>query len=325
MKRKIINVAVLMGGVSSERDVSLNSGREVSAALQRAGYKVHDIVVNDTKINELDRYKIDVAFIALHGTFGEDGRVQRILEKRDIPYTGSGIKASKLAMDKAASKRVFALHDLASPDYIEISVGEDIKDAVKQVKLIGFPVVVKPSRDGSSVGITIANNLKELKSGIDDALKHGDHILVEKFIEGRELTVGILMNEPLPIVEIQPVACFYNYCSKYQDKTTKYITDLDIEPHIYENVQQLALEAHLALKCRDVSRVDIMLGNDGEPYILEVNTIPGMTKTSLLPKAAKSAGIEFDQLCDMLVTMAAKRRIEKKVKRRVNELAGVCV
>lgn len=323
MASKKLNVAVLMGGISSERDVSLRSGNEVVTALGKAGYNVLNVVVNDREIEELDRYDIDVAFIALHGLFGEDGGVQSLLENKRIPYIGSGVKASRLAMDKIEAKEVFNYYGLSTPDYIAVSKWKSNKYLKEKVELLGLPVIVKPAMNGSSVGVQKVDNIGDIKSGIDQAFEVGDKMLVEKYIEGREFTVGILNDSPLPIIEIKPGSCFYSYCSKYQDSRTKYLTEIDIDKQIYKNVQQLALRAHSVLGCRDFSRVDIMFGNDGKPYILEVNTIPGFTTRSLFPKAAKAANIEFVQLCDMLITMAVNRK--SKMKECVEEFESLSI
>lgn len=308
MEKNLINVAVLMGGVSSEREVSLNSGRFISDALQSCGYKTVDIVVNDREIVELDQLNIDVALIALHGAFGEDGGVQELLESKGIAYAGSGVEASRLAMDKLESKKIFENSNLKTPAYANVSCCGNIADSLGSLELIGFPFVIKPNTDGSSIGITIAQNLNELKFGVNNACKYSEQIIIEQFIEGREFTVSIFEEKPLPLVEIKPVSGFYSYSSKYQDKKTEYITSVDLDPFVYDKIQEIALNAHEALGCRDFSRVDIILGTDGHPYILEVNTIPGCTGSSLLPKAAKAAGIEFELLCSMMVSMATRRR-----------------
>ena len=288
-----INVAVLMGGVSNERGVSLRSGNEVSKVLREAGYNVIEIIVNDTELHELDSYNIDVAFIALHGTFGEDGGVQELLESKGIPYTGPGVEASRLAMDKLASKEIFISNNLVTPDYIDVSQYGSKEELENAVKSIGLPVIVKPSMDGSSIGIKIANNMEQLHDGISFARKYGGPVLVEKYIEGNEFTVSILLDKPLPIVEIKTGCCFYSYCSKYKSHDTKYSTKVNITRQVYESIQDLALKAHSALGCTDMSRVDIILGKDGISYLLEVNTIPGFTERSLYPMAAEAANIKF--------------------------------
>ncbi|MGR3220551.1 MAG: D-alanine--D-alanine ligase [Candidatus Anammoxibacter sp.] len=311
MKSNSINVAVLMGGVSGEREVSLKSGKEVSGALKKAGYRVLDIVVEDRTIGELDINDIDVAFVALHGVFGEDGGVQEILEDKCIPYTGSGVKAGRLAMNKIESKKLFDSNGLSTPDYVGVGKLQNDLDLTKLaglVKSIGMPVVVKPATGGSSFGVQIVKDVSELKNALECAGKYGDLIVVEKYVEGREFTVGILIDKPLPIVEIKPESHFYSYSAKYEDHHTEYITSVDLDSGLYKEIQALALRAHTVLGCRDLSRADIILGTDGKPYLLEVNTIPGFTNRSLFPLAAKAADIEFVQLCEMLVTQAINRK-----------------
>lgn len=301
------HIVVLMGGVSSERDISMRSGREVSDALRRTGYRVRDIVVDDPEIDRLDGQGVDAAFIALHGTFGEDGAVQALLEERGIPYTGSGVTASRLAIDKIASKIEFGIAQLATPDYVDITRCSGEADLFEAVHSIGAPVVVKPARDGSSLGVRIVSDMNELNRAIHYAGEYGDEIVIERYIDGREFTVGILMDEALPVIEVKPASGFYNYSSKYRDKQTQYITDIDLERSVYDEIQRLALSAHRALGCKDISRVDIILNDLGHPYILEVNTIPGFTKRSLFPKAAETAGIDFDSLCDVITRQAIGR------------------
>ncbi len=309
MKNKSYNVAVLMGGISSERDVSLRSGKEISAALKKAGHTPIDIIVNDTKVDELNKHDIDVAFIALHGEFGEDGGVQGLLERKCIAYTGSGVTASELAMDKLESKCVFCFSKLPTPDYLEISGCDELKYDSDQMKSIGFPLIVKPASDGSSVGISISNNMEELRLSISEAYKYNGRVVVEKFIKGREFTVSILGDKALPVIEIKPASDFYNYSSKYESNQTRYISSPNIDGLVYSTIQDLALKVHKAIGCRDFSRVDFILSEDGKPYVLEVNTIPGFTKRSLMPMAAKAANIDFVELCDTLITMAINRKL----------------
>lgn len=318
MKSNTIRVAVLMGGVSSERDISLKSGNEVSTALRKAGYSVVDIIVNDKNVEELNNHDIDVAFIALHGSFGEDGGIQAILEKRYIPYIGSEVDASRLAMNKIESKKIFDYNRLPTPAYVEASKFKTFYELTEAIKFIGMPLIVKPAMDGSSIGVEIARDMDELKNALGCAAKYNNHVLVEKYVQGREFTVGILLGKPLPIVEIKPKSSFYNYYAKYQDKQTEYTTSVNLNPEIYRNIQHLAQKAHFVLGCRDISRVDIILDNEGNPFLLEVNTIPGFTSRSLFPLAARAANIEFVQLCDMLVTKSANRK-HKPLVSRVND------
>lgn len=302
---KTKNVAVLMGGVSSEREVSLRSGAAVSEALKQAGHNVICIEVNDEKVEELDGLEIDVAFIALHGYFGEDGGIQSLLESRGIPYTGSGVEASRIAMDKIETKRRFLASGLLTPDYVSLAQSFMIASEVQRfVDMLGFPVIVKPARNGSSIGVSIVKNFAGLKKGLEKALEFSSKALIEKYIHGRELTVGILGNNPLPIIEIKPAVEFFDYVAKYNDSRTEYNTAVSLPPSVYNEVQQAALKAHQTLGCKGFSRVDMILGEDGHIYLLEINTIPGFTEKSLLPKAARAANIGFVDLCDMIVEFA---------------------
>ncbi|HLG30286.1 MAG TPA: D-alanine--D-alanine ligase [Candidatus Brocadiales bacterium] len=302
---KTKNVAVLMGGVSSEREVSLRSGAAVSEALKQAGHNVICIEVNDEKVEELDGLEIDVAFIALHGYFGEDGGIQSLLESKGIPYTGSGVEASRIAMDKIETKRRFLANGLLTPDCVSLAQSYMIASEVQRfVDMLGFPVIVKPARNGSSIGVSIVKNFSGLKKGLEKALEFSSKALIEKYIHGRELTVGILGNNPLPIIEIKPAVEFFDYVAKYNDSRTEYNTAVSLSPSVYNEVQQAALKAHQTLGCRGFSRVDMILGEDGHIYLLEVNTIPGFTEKSLLPKAARAANIGFVDLCDMIVEFA---------------------
>ncbi len=294
-----------MGGVSSEREISLRSGAAVSEALKQAGHNVICIEVNDEKVEELDGLEIDVAFIALHGYFGEDGGIQSLLESKGIPYTGSGVEASRIAMDKIETKRRFLANGLLTPDSVSLAQSYMIASEVQRfVDMLGFPVIVKPARNGSSIGVSIVKNFAGLKKGLEKALEFSSKALIEKYIHGRELTVGILGNNPLPIIEIKPAVEFFDYVAKYNDSRTEYNTAVSLSPSVYNEVQQAALKAHQTLGCRGFSRVDMILGEDGHIYLLEVNTIPGFTEKSLLPKAARAANIGFVDLCDMIVEFA---------------------
>lgn len=299
-----LNVAVLMGGVSSEREVSLRSGAAVSEALKQAGHNVICIEVNDERVEELDGLEIDVAFIALHGNFGEDGGIQNLLESKGIPYTGSGVEASRVAMDKIETKRRFLVRGLPTPDYVSLAQYHVTSEMQRFIDMLGFPVIVKPARNGSSFGVTIVKNFTGLKKGLEGALEYSSKALVEKYIRGKELTVGILGNKPLPIIEIKPSEDFFNYIAKYNGSCTEYDTAVSLSPSVYNDVQQVALKAHQTLGCKGFSRVDMILGEDGQIYLLEVNTIPGFTEKSLLPKAARAANIGFVELCETIVELA---------------------
>ncbi len=308
------NIAVLMGGISPERKISLQSGKAVSNALEKADNHVIKIVVNDDLVSELDNYKIDVAFVALHGRFGEDGGIQEVLESKDIPYTGSGVSASRLTMDKVKSKDIFKKNNIPTPDYSAVSTTQSMSEIVKSVKKLKLPVVTKPVSNGSSIGISIIREYDELPDGIKHTGPHGTEVLIEKYIEGRELTVSILEDKALPVIEIKTATGFYDYDAKYKSKNTQYIilesaeesSGCTLSHAVYDRVQELAIRVHNSLGCRIFSRVDMILGNDGEIYILEVNTIPGFTERSLLPKAAAAANISFTELCSIIVGAAFK-------------------
>ncbi len=298
-------VAVLMGGISPEREVSLSSGRAVARALEEAGYAVTPIVVNDDQLRELDGADVDVAFIALHGCFGEDGGVQRLLEARGIPYTGSGVRASRMAMDKAEAKWTFVLSGIPTPKFMTMKRGQPIQELEGlMIERLPMPLVVKPSNSGSSVGVSVVHKIRELPQALETAFRYDEKAIIERYIRGRELTVGILGDEALPVVEIRPAREFYDSSAKYEDNDTRYITAPDVPDVILDRARQLALKAHLKLGCSGFSRADMMLSKDMELFLLEVNTIPGFTERSLMPMAAEVAGISFPELCSEIVSLA---------------------
>lgn len=302
-------IVVLMGGISSEREISLESGKAVVNALEKTNNNVIKIIVNDDMVNELDNYKVDIAFIALHGYFGEDGGIQEILESKGIPYTGSGISASRLAMNKLESKYIFRKNNIPTPDYFKATTGQSMLEITNSIKNLKLPLITKPISNGSSIGISI---IKEY-TGIIDAIEHtwsyGKDILVEECIEGRELTVSVLEDKALPVIEIKTSTGFYDYDAKYKNKNTQYIilepadktSEYALSRAVYNKVQELAVRAHNSLGCRNFSRVDMILNKNDEIYVLEVNTIPGFTERSLLPKAAAAANISFVDLCNIIV------------------------
>ncbi|MBF0479585.1 MAG: D-alanine--D-alanine ligase [Candidatus Omnitrophica bacterium] len=302
-------VGVLMGGYSSERDVSLRSGKAILEALVAAGCdaKGVDIVSNDERVitKQIQDEKIDLAFIALHGRLGEDGQIQKILEELAISYTGSGVQASQLSLNKVLSHMIFTQNGIKSPDYISLHQGDDFS-ADEIIKKLGglFPLVVKPACEGSSIGVYFAVSKEALIGAIESSWSFGDQVLIERFIRGRELTVGILGDSCLPVIEIRPKRDFFDYTAKYQKGLTDYLIPAPIPEDVAVKVQQLALSAHKALGCADVSRVDVMLDQNNNAYVLEINTIPGFTETSLLPKAARQSGMDFQSLCLRLTEMA---------------------
>ncbi|MFQ5862701.1 MAG: D-alanine--D-alanine ligase [Candidatus Brocadiales bacterium] len=306
-------VAVLMGGISAEREVSLSSGRAVARALEEAGYVVTPVVVNDEELRELDGLDVDVVFIAMHGYFGEDGGVQGLLESRGIPYTGSGVEASRIGMDKVESKWALVLSGLPTPEFMTLRQDPPIQELEGLVlEKLPMPLVAKPARSGSSVGVSIIHDISELPQALETAFRYDEKAVVEKYIRGRELTVGILGEEALPVIEIRPAREFYDISAKYEDRSTRYIVAPDIPDDIYNEAQRLALGAHHRLGCSGFSRVDMILSRDMELFLLEVNTIPGFTERSLFPKAANAAGIGLPELCREIVLLAQGLSVDVK-------------
>ena len=304
-----LDVTVLMGGPSSEREVSLASGTAVADGLREAGHRVTqaDIMPNDT--HALDRPKIDVVFIALHGEFGESGQVQTLCRQRGLPYTGSGPRASELAMDKAATKQVAKRAGVQTPDWMIIEGFHDPLQAAEWLNELPPPVILKPVNGGSSVDITIARDAAQRDAALEALLDKYDRAMLERFIPGRELTVGILGDQALPVLEVVPKRPFYDYAAKYADEAgTRYVFDHGLSDEIVHACREAATRTHQALGCRDMSRVDFVLDEADTPQFLEINTIPGFTSHSLLPMAARQAGIDFPQLVDRLVAMAVARR-----------------
>jgi D-alanine-D-alanine ligase len=295
--KAVLDITVLMGGPSTERQVSLVSGEAIASALERRGHKVcrSDISPDDT--SALDRHGIDVVFIALHGLFGESGEVQRLCERRGLRYTGSGPLASEIAIDKARTKQVLAAAGLATAEWTVLTRGQ---------RLEGFapPVVVKPVDGGSSVGVTICLDAATRDAAIADLLSTYGRAMVERFVKGRELTVGVLGERALPPIEIVPSRDFYDYTAKYQDCGTQYRFDHGLSAGAVAALQRAALAAHRGLGCRHMSRVDFIMDSSGAAWLLEVNTIPGFTSHSLLPMAAGKVGIGFDDLVERLARMA---------------------
>jgi len=302
VKTRNEKVAVLMGGPSAEREVSLRSGAASSAALRRAGWRVCDVDVRGPDF-ALDA-DTAVAFLALHGTFGEDGTLQRLLEERGVAYTGCGVEASRDCFDKECSKRIFEAAGVPSARYEMLTA-----NGPRRVTL-PLPVVVKPTCQGSSVGVTIVRDAARLDAALAEAFRFGDHVVVEEFVDGREMTVGVLGETPLPVVEVRPKSGVYDYESKYTHGATEYEVPARLSDATTRALQTVALAAFRAAGCRDYARVDFLVSRrDERPYVLEINTLPGMTETSLLPKAAAAVGIGFEELCSRMVMMALERRV----------------
>ena len=299
-------VGVLMGGMSAEREVSLRTGEGVAAALASRG---HDVVrisygPGTPGIDELIREaEIDVAFLALHGRGGEDGCVQGLLELFGIPYTGSSVLASALAMDKLKAKELFRLHNVPTPPYY-VATAEDVGDLEELHGSFGYPVIVKPRGEGSSVGLTKAKNLSELRGAIDLALAHDTCALVERFVKATEVHVGLLDGRVLGAIEVVPKSGLYDYAAKYTPGMTEYICPPRIAATRAHGVMKLAERAARALGCAGACRVDLLVTEGENEYVLEVNTLPGMTPTSLLPKIALAAGLEYATLCESILASA---------------------
>jgi len=301
MNRDFGKVAVLMGGRSAEREVSLMSGAAVLEALRRRGVNAHAFDPAERALEDLKREEFSCAHIALHGRYGEDGTVQGALELMGIPYTGSGVMASALAMDKWRTKLVWLSAGIPTPRYRMLDKAIDW-DAVAED--LGLPLIVKPVREGSTLGLSKVGSAGQLASAYVRAAKYDALVIAEEFIAGQELTASILGNEALPLVRIEPAAEFYDYQAKYFSDETRYFCPSGIAPDEERRIQALGLDAYRILGCRGWGRVDVILTARNEPYFLEVNTSPGMTAHSLVPMAARAAGIEFDELVIRILEMA---------------------
>jgi D-alanine-D-alanine ligase len=298
LKKK--KIAVMMGGLSREREISLKTGKAILKALTEKGYTVVPIDVGEDIVGKLVKEKIECAFLALHGRLGEDGTIQGMLELMRIPYTGSGVLASALAMHKIMSKKFFLCEKIPTPPFEVFQRQEINRDHPKRVSL-SLPVVVKPAREGSTIGISIVRKDEELDPALKMAGAYDEEILVEEFMKGREITVGILENIPLPVIEIVPKSGFYDYHSKYTKGETEYILPARIPREKYLYAQEISLKAFQGLGCSGVGRVDLVTDEDENPFVIDVNTMPGMTETSLLPKAASYAGIPFEDLVERIL------------------------
>ena len=298
---KTAKIAVLCGGRSGERDVSLRSGKRVFESLKKQKFNVTMFDLTDDLVAQLKKKKIDIVFIALHGRWGEDGCVQGMLEIANIPYTGSKVLASALAMNKLAAKRIFDACGIPTPRYIEINRQSDIKKGAERIRRVfPFPLVIKPVSEGSSLGVSIIKEEDDLEKVLGRTVNEYRDVFIEEFIKGKEVTVGILGRDEdlqaLPILELAPRKDFYDYEAKYTRGMTDFILPARLPKALYKKTQETALMAHRALGCWGLSRVDIIVSSDHIPYVHEVNSIPGMTELSDLPAEAAHAGISFDEL-----------------------------
>jgi D-alanine-D-alanine ligase len=288
-------VTVLFGGISAEREVSLRSGRAVADALEQRGYCVHMVDVTRRELTLPS--DCGVVFPVLHGTFGEDGSLQELLEGAGVPYVGAGVAGSRMAFDKAWTRRILTHEGIPMPEGRVVACGDRLDG-------LSFPVVIKPACEGSSVGLAFVGDEAALAGALSVAFEHGDEVVVEQFVAGRELTVGVVDGEVLPVVEVLAPDGWYDYEAKYTGGTSEYCVPADLPTAVTQRCQQVALSVFKALLCEGVGRVDIRLALDGTPYVLELNTLPGFTATSLLPKAAAATGIGFPELCERLVKTA---------------------
>jgi D-alanine-D-alanine ligase len=301
-------VGVIMGGSSGEREVSLRSGAAVAAALEARGHDVVRLALGEAFGPEightLTRARLDVAFLALHGRHGEDGCIQGLLELARIPYTGSSVLASALAMDKLKAKEMFRLHNVPTPPYYTVTGTDDLADLEALHGSFGFPVVVKPRGEGSSLGVSKASSLAELASALEIAFELDDTVIVERFVSGVEVNVGVLDGKVLGAIEIAPKNGMYDYEAKYTPGMTEYFMPARLPPTRYRGVCNLADRAIRALGVTGAARVDLLVTPGENEYVLEVNTLPGMTETSLLPKIAAAAGYDFGRLCEAILDSA---------------------
>ncbi|MBL8024332.1 MAG: D-alanine--D-alanine ligase [Elusimicrobia bacterium] len=301
LKRR--RIAVLFGGASSEREISIRSSAAVRGALRRLGLPHGAIDLSPRVAETLRRQKINLVFLTTHGTTGEDGRLQGLLDVMGIPYTGSGVRASALAMHKPTAKRLFESAGLATPRWTVFRKGEEASLAAAGLSL---PLVIKPAGQGSAVGVTVARTRAGVRAGLAASWRLEDEALVEEYVSGPEITVGLLGDRVLPVVEIVPSHSFYDFHSKYAPGGSRHLIPARVSEATRRNAQEMAVAAFHLLGCRHMGRVDLLVGKNGRPTLLEVNTLPGMTDTSLLPDAARAAGVSFDSLVGTLLTLALR-------------------
>ncbi|MFH1624248.1 MAG: D-alanine--D-alanine ligase [Pseudomonadota bacterium] len=294
-------IAVLMGGLSSEQEISLLSGNAILSALKETSYNACSIDVDRTVGQRIIGEGIDVAFIALHGKWGEDGTIQGMLELMGIPYTGSCVLACALAMNKPMTKKILSFHNLRTPNFEVLEKEGVSKGGLKERLKFEFPVVVKPISEGSTIGVTIVKDREGLADAVEEAGRYSDQIMIEEFISGSEVTVGILNGRPLPVIEIIPKGGFYDYKSKYERGMTEYILPARLTKDQSSEVQDTGLKVYQAIGCHGAARVDMILDSKGNPNILEINTVPGMIRTSLLPRAANHAGLSYNSLVEEIL------------------------
>ena len=307
----IPGTAVLYGGDSRECEISRLSGMAVSEALRSRGLDIIDIDVRNGFLETLADSKAKVAFLALHGGFGEDGQIQAILEEAGIPYTGSGPTASRIAMSKPATKRLLIQNGIATPEFCLAGPAAGEGTIIQAAEELGYPLVTKPPGDGSSLGVSIVSDPSELHDAVAKVRETDPCVLMERFIAGRELTVGVFNGRALPPIELRCPG-FYDFNAKYTTGRTEYIIPPELTLAAANALEEAALKTYACIGCAGVARVDVRLSESGVPYVLEINTIPGLSATSLVPKAARAAGIDFAKLCEMMIDDALERHQQPK-------------
>ncbi len=309
LNRKL-KVAVLTGGIGAERQISLQSGNYVAEALKQAGFNIVSFDIRPDRLDILEDDSIDVFFPALHGQFGEDGQLQQILEDKSLLFAGSGSAASLSAFEKMTGKRLFAEAGVTVPAALEFDNQVEIEQLEESLRDLADKYVIKPIRQGSSVGVSIVSSAREAIKTARETLNQFGDCMIEEFVPGREVTVSILCGRTLPIIEIRTKSSFYNYNAKYIDEQTEFLFDTITEPSVAAHINHAALDCFDAIGCRHFARVDFILGADNIPYALEINTIPGFTTHSLLPKAAAKAGLSMSELCKKIVETAYSSLVE---------------
>ena len=300
-----MRVGVIMGGISSEREISLKSGKSIMENIDQDKYQVVPVVI-DKKEDIINKVKgLDFALLALHGQFGEDGTVQSVLQTLDIPYSGCGPLSSAACMDKDMTKNLLKASGIRTAPWINLRIGQKINYA--DIKELGYPVVVKPTHGGSSVATFIVKEEKDIEDSIKEGFKWDTEVIIEKFIKGDEITCPVMAGEMFPIVIIKPNAEFFDFTAKYQDGGADEFI-IEFEENLQEQVEKMALATYEALKCSVYSRVDMIITEDKIPYVLEVNTLPGMTKNSLFPKSAAGKNIQFNELIDLIIEESLKEK-----------------
>ena len=317
--KQLGKVGVLLGGRSAEREISLMSGSGVLAALKSRGVDAHAFDTGERSLSELAAEKFDRVFIALHGRYGEDGSLQGALEQLGIPYTGSGVMASAIAMDKIFTKKIWQHHDLPTPGYAVLTPDTDLQKVVSE---LGLPLIVKPPHEGSTIGITKVDSASEMNAAYVLAAQFDDEVLAEEFIQGRELTVAVLgvgaQAYALPVIEIVAPEGNYDYQNKYFTDDTKYLCPAPLDAELTAYIQKICVDAYRAINCEGWARADVLLrASDNQPFLIEINTSPGMTTHSLVPMAARAAGMSYEDVC-IEILQSARLKIKSETKKGSN-------